>query len=370
MGNTEADAAVVGVSKWDLDTPALLVDLDVMERNIQRMAATFREAGVQWRPHTKGQKIPAIAALEIAAGAIGVTCAKLAEAEVMAQAGIRDILIANQVVGRLKVTRLVELARHADVIVSVDSEKNVLELDAAAVEKGVRLRVVVEVNVGMDRAGVEPGEPVVALARRIRQCAGLRFAGIMGWEGHAAAIPHGEAKRRAIEAAVGSLVESARLCRAAGVPVEIVSCGGTGTYTIAARIPGVTEIQAGGGIFSDVYYRTAMGVDHEYALTVLATVVSRPTSTRIICDAGRKTMSGDSATPEPLGVGRVRSVSLSAEHGGVELEEASASPEVGDKIEFVVGYSDTTVFLHDEMYGVRGGKVETVWPVLGRGKLR
>lgn len=365
-----ADAGVVGISKWDLDTPALLVDLGAMERNIRRMAATFREAGVAWRPHTKGQKIPAIAHLEIAAGAIGVTCAKLGEAEVMAQAGITDILIANQVVGRPKVARLVRLARDADVMVAVDSEKNVLELGAAASTAGVQLRVVVEVNVGMDRAGVGPGEPVVALARMVQRCPGLRFAGVMGWEGHAAVIADPDEKRRAIEAAVGQLVESARLCRAAGIPVEIVSCGGTATYAVTARIPGVTEIQAGGGIFADVYYRTAMGVDHEYALTILATVVSRPTPTRIICDAGRKTMSADAATPRPLGLGPLRSVSLSAEHGRIELAAPDTALEVGHKVEFVVGYSDTTVFLHEEMYGIRDGTVEVVWPVLARGKLR
>lgn len=362
--------AGVGASKWELDTPALLVDLDVMERNIQRMAATFREAGVQWRPHTKGQKIPAIAHREIAAGAIGVTCAKLGEAEIMAQAGIRDILIANQVVGRQKVTRLANLARQAEIIVAVDCEKNVLELNAAAVEKRVPLRVIVEVNVGMDRSGVEPGEPVVTLARKIQRCPMLRFAGVMGWEGHTSAIPDPQEKRRAIETAVGRLTESAERCRAAGIPVEIVSCGGTATYSISARIPGVTEIQAGGGIFSDVYYRTITGVDHEYALTVLTTVVSRPAPTRVVCDAGRKTMSRDTAVPEPLGLGPVRSVSLSAEHGRIELATPSITPDVGDKFEFVVGYSDTTVHLHDEMYGVRDGKVETVWPVLGRGKLR
>ncbi|MCX6022868.1 MAG: alanine racemase [Chloroflexi bacterium] len=173
---------VVGLPKEALDTPALLVDLDVMEQNIERIARVCREAGVQWRPHTKGQKIPAIAHMEIAAGAVGVTCAKLSEAEVMAAAGIRDILIANQIVGEQKILRLVNLRRPADVIVSVDNADNVAALDAAARAKGVRLRVVVEVNTGMDRAGVEPGDPVVEMARRISQCDGFVFAGVMGWE--------------------------------------------------------------------------------------------------------------------------------------------------------------------------------------------
>ncbi len=361
---------VIGHSKWELDTPALLLDLPTMERNIERMASVFRKAGVNWRPHTKGQKIPAVAYKEMAAGAIGVTCAKLGEAEVMAAAGIKDILIANQVVGSQKIARLVNLLPHADIIVAVDSEENLEALDRAAREKGVRLRVVVEVNVGMDRAGVEPGQPAVEMAKKVHGREGVRFVGLMAWEGHTIKIPNPEEKRQAVGKAVGLLTDSAKLCREAGLPVEIVSCGGTGTYSITATLPGVTEIEAGGGILGDIYYRKAMGVDHEYALTILATVTSRPLPTRIVCDAGKKTMSGDSALPEPLGVGKVKSVSLSAEHARIDLEEPNTTLKVGDKIEFVVGYSDTTVHLHEEMYGIRDGLVEVVWPILGRGKLR
>lgn len=361
---------VVGRSKWDLDTPALLVDLAAYERNLQRMARTFREAGVNWRPHVKGQKVPALAHKALAAGAIGVTCAKLGEAEVMAAAGVRDILIANQVVGPQKIARLVNLLPHADVVVAVDSLENVDALDQAAREKGVRLRVVAEVNTGMNRAGLEPGEPTVAFCEQVQERRGLRFVGIMGWEGHTVGIADPEEKRRSIERSVGMLAETARLGRAAGLPIEIVSCGGTGTYWITARLPEVTEVQAGGGVFCDVHYRKHMGVDHEYALTILATVTSRPTPTRIICDAGKKTMSSDAAVPEPLIDGVVKSVSLSAEHGRVELAEPNTTLRVGDKLEFVVGYSDTTVCLHDELYGVRDGKVEVVWPILGRGRLR
>ncbi|MBI2942181.1 MAG: DSD1 family PLP-dependent enzyme [Chloroflexi bacterium] len=361
---------VVGQPKEWLDTPALLVDLDVLDRNTQRVARTCREAGINWRPHTKGIKIPAIAHKLLAAGAMGVTCAKLGEAELMAGAGIRDILVANQVVGPAKIARLVNLLPHADVIVAVDSIDNVDALDAAAREKGVRPRVVVEVNIGLERAGVEPGEPVVALARVIAERTGLRFAGLMGWEGHTIRIPDLGEKRRAIASAVGQLTSSAEACRAAGLPVEIVSCGGTGTYWITAHLPGITEIQAGGGVFCDILYRQGMGVDHEYALTVLTTVTSRPNPTRIICDAGKKTMSSDGAVPEPIGVGKVKSVSLSAEHARIDLDEPNTALRVGDRVEFIVGYSDTTVHLHPELYGIRNGRVETVWPVLGRGLLR
>ncbi|HYM70613.1 MAG TPA: DSD1 family PLP-dependent enzyme [bacterium] len=360
----------IGRPKTDLDTPALLVDLPTMERNLDRMARYMREAGVGWRPHTKALKTPALAHMLLRAGAHGVTCAKLGEAEVMAAGGIRDILVANQIVGDQKIARLVNLLPHADVIVAVDSEVNVRALDAAARQKGVRLRVLIEVNTGMNRAGVEPGDAVVRLARTVHGCEGLRFAGVMGWEAHAIRITDPAEKRRAIEQAVGLLVDSAERCRRADLPVDIVSCGGTGTYMVTARVPGITEIQAGGGIFGDVLYRTRMGVDHEYALTVLATVTSRPTPTRVICDAGKKTMSSDAASPEPIGLPHVTSVALSAEHAKLELSEPDASLKIGDKIEFVVGYSDTTVCLHDELYGVRDGRVEIVWPLLGRGKLR
>jgi D-serine deaminase-like pyridoxal phosphate-dependent protein len=194
----------------------------------------------------------------------------------------------------------------------------------------------------------------------------------MGWEGHTVGIKEPGAKREAIGHAVGALVDTAEACRAAGLPVQIVSCGGTGTYTVTSALPGVTEVQAGGGIFGDVYYRESMGVDHPFALTILATVTSRPTPTRIICDAGRKTMSGDSAPPRPLlppGSEHTR-VGLSAEHATIELATPSDTPGVGDKLEFVVGYSDTTVFLHDELVATRDDRVEVVWPILGRGKLR
>jgi D-serine deaminase-like pyridoxal phosphate-dependent protein len=355
---------------WEIDTPALLVDLSVMERNIARMARTFRDAGVGWRPHTKGLKVPAIAQKLLEAGAFGVTCAKVGEAEVMANAGIRDILIANQVVGEPKIARLLDLLPDADPIVAVDSVENVDQLDRAARQRGVRLRVVVEVNTGMDRAGVGPGEPAVKLSTYVASRAGLRYAGLMGWEGHAVRIASPAEKRTTVESAVGSLTETAAQCRAAGLAVDIVSCGGTGTYTITSGLAGVTEVQAGGGILCDVMYSEFMGVDHEFASTILATVTSRPTPTRIICDAGKKAMSSDAATPRPRLPDPIKSVGLSAEHATIKLVDPNTSVKVGDKLEFVVGYTDTTTMLHDELYGIRDGKVEVVWPILGRGKFR
>lgn len=362
---------IIGRSFEEIDTPALLIDLDAFERNVAHMARVIiEEAGVNWRPHSKGIKTPAIAHMLVDAGAIGVTCAKLGEAEVMVAGGIRSILIANQIVGRQKVERLVNLRRHADVMPAVDNEDNVREIAEAAERKGVRQRVVIEVNVGIDRAGVLPGAPVVALAKKIAAYPSLEFAGVMGWEAQVLGAKDDNEKARMAKEVLALLSGSAQQCRDAGLPVEIVSCGGSGTYWHSAFQPGVTEIQAGGGIFCDIIYRERFAVPHEFALTILSTVTSRPAPTRLICDAGKKTMSYDAATPKPLGLPEVSSVGCSAEHGSIQLVEPSDTPRVGEKLQFIVGYGDTTVFLHDFFYGIRDGRVEVVWPILGRGKLQ
>jgi D-serine deaminase-like pyridoxal phosphate-dependent protein len=363
-------ATLIGRSKADLDTPALIVDLDIMEANIRRIAETCRAHGVSWRPHIKGQKVVEIARKELEAGAIGITCAKVGEAEVMAAAGIRNILIANQIVGRIKVARLVDLLDRAEVIVAVDSAENVAELAAAAAARGRVLGVVIEVNLGMNRAGVLPGVPVVALAAVIAASPGLRFAGLMGWESQAVTIADPARKVRVIEEAIAQLTASADACRAAGYPVEIVSCGGTGTFPTAILQRGVTEVQIGGGIFSDQRYRNGYHVDLPCALTILATVTSRPTPTRIVLDAGRKSMSSDAAMPEPVGLPAVRELRLSAEHATIELEAPSATPRIGERVEFLAGYGDTTVHLHEEIIAMRKGRLDAVWPVVARGKIK
>ena len=361
---------VIGQPKTALDTPSLLVDLDIMEQNIARMAKAILGRGLGWRPHTKGMKIPALAHRLIKAGAHGVTCAKLGEAEVMAAGGIGDILVANQIVGPVKIQRLVNLQRHADVMVAVDNWDNIREIDAAAIAAGVRVRVLVEVNTGMNRAGTKPGEATVELAKKAAGLKGVKLAGLMTWEAHTLRISDPAEKKKAIEGAIATFLGTVKACRDAGVEIGIVSCGGTGTYWITATQKGITEVQAGGGIFGDVLYRKSFGVDHPYAMTVLATVTSRPEPTRIICDAGKKTMTGDAAMPEPIGLGALAGMALSAEHTIVTLAEPNTALRVGDKVEFVVGYTDTTLNLHDELVGIRKGKVEIVWSILGRGKLK
>ncbi len=363
------DSYLVGRPLAEIDTPALIVDLDAMEHNIATVSKEIASRGVAWRPHAKGHKCPAITHRQIAAGAIGVTCAKLGEAEVMAAAGIRDILIANQVVGPIKARRLAGLAAQADVIVAVDSAENVGELDAAAYALGTRPRVVIEVNTGMERAGTLPGEPTVRLAERVASAKALRFAGVMGWEGHAMSVPDPAGRATAIEKAVGSLTATADAVRECGIPVEIVSCGGSGTYLTSVTVPGVTEVQAGGATFGDATYRD-LGVPVEAALSLLVTVTSRPAENRIIVDAGRKAVDPSNRVPHAVGLDAVAGMAFSAEHGTIRLSEPAEAPRVGDRLEFQIGYHDQCVHLHERMFGLRDGVVETVLPVLGRGKLQ
>lgn len=360
---------LIGVTWKDLDTPALWVDLDLMEKNIERLSSFFRKANVNWRPHTKGIKVPAIAHRLLEAGAIGITCAKLSEAEVMASAGIRDILVANQVVGDQKIARLVHLRRFCDVIVAVDNIENVKRISEAASTIGVSVRVLIEVDAGMHRAGLQPGEPVLRFAKEIAPytASGVELCGVMGWEGHTCDISDPDEKQRKVHEGVVPIIESAALCRGAGFPMSIISCGGSGTYTITAQIPGVTEIEAGGAVFTDATYRS-WGVDLDPALFVLATITSRPTSTRAIVDAGRKAMDGQASFPIPRDVRGAEVVSLHAEHGLLELA-SDVEIDVGDKLDFIVGYGDNTVYQHDTLYGIRHGVVEAVWPILARGKL-
>lgn len=359
----------IGLPKTALDTPALWVDLDHLDHNIAKLAAHFKGAGVNWRPHTKGVKVPAIAHKLIAAGAIGVTCAKLGEAEVMAAAGIRDILVANQIVGQQKITRLVNLRPHADVKVAVDSVENVKEIGALASAKDVEIGVVVEVNSGMDRAGTLPGQPTLDLARQVHDTPGLRLRGLMSWEGHALDIADAEAKRQRIAESVALVTETAQLLRNDGLPVDIVSVGGSGTFKVTPFLPGVTEIEAGGAIFCDQTYQS-WGVDLEPALFIQCTVTSRPAPTRIICDGGFKTFPRGFTAPKPMGIDHVKNVALSAEHGIITLAEPNTTVKIGDTLDMMVGYGDATVFLHDTLYGIRRGVVETAWAVQGRGKLR
>jgi len=363
-------AALIGAPIEDIDTPALLLDLDVMERNIAHMAAAFRGLNTKLRPHAKTHKTPIIAQKQIAAGAIGVTCAKVGEAEVMVEGGIRDILIANQIVGPQKIRRLVSLAHHADMMVAVDDARNVEELAQAAQAAKVCLRVLVEVDVGLHRCGVNPGESALLLARKVAKEPGLTFAGLMGYEGHLVFVPSLEARVHRARTDMQALLDTVDFIESHGLPVEIVSAGGTGTAMITGRLPRITEIQAGSYVFMDGRYKTIEGVEFDCALTLLTTIVSRPRPERIIVDAGMKTLTHEFGLPHFKDRDDLELLGLSEEHGTVQLHDPSVKLKPGEKLEIIPSHGDTTLNMHDYYYGVRNGRVEVVWPIAARGKSR
>ncbi len=362
----------LGCSLDELDTPALCIDLDVMEANIARMAAMCRQHGVGWRPHTKAMKTPELGRRLIAAGALGVTCAKLGEAEVMADGGIRDILIANQIVGPLKLRRLAELCRRADPIVAVDHADQVRAIGQAMHAAGVHVRVIVEVDIGLKRAGVLPGEPAVRLGQLAAATPGIELAGIMGYEGHLLTLEDETEKAKAIREAMAVLVGCRDDFLRAGLPCPIVSAGGTGSCAFTVACPDVTELQAGGLIFMDAFYRHKCRVTaFDFALKLLCTVVSRPTPSRAIIDAGRKSVHADNHVPLVIDHEEdIRVVRLSAEHGELQLDEPAQHLKIGDRLWLIPGYSDMTNVLHNEFYAIRGGRLEAIWPLVGRGRLQ
>lgn len=360
---------LVGDSIGSLDTPALLVDRPVLQANIDFMATTLREHGVGWRPHSKAHKSPAVAHLLVESGAHGITCAKTSEAEVYVASGIRDILVANQVVGPIKTRRLAHLAREAKITVAVDAIENALEHDAAAAEAGTHPSLVIELDCGMNRAGIAPGAPALELAKRIADLEHARFGGVMTWEGHTLTIREPEARAAAVREALAPVLETVETMRDAGIDVPLVSCGGTGTFLTTAGVEGVTEVQAGGGIFGDRFYRD-LDVPLQPALSMLVTVTSRPTQERIIFDAGRKSVDPSNVVPEIVGLDDVASLSCSAEHGTAHLSAPNDRIRVGDRLRLNIGYSDHVVHLHEHLFVVDGDRIEAVWPTLGRGRLQ
>jgi len=355
----------VGTSKWEIDTPALCLDTVALEGNIRRMADYFRDRPAALRPHCKTHKCPVIAWMQLRAGAIGITCAKLSEAEVMAQAGIQDILIANQVVGPSKIERLVSLAGYTKVMVAIDSAENASALSAAAQSKGIRLRALMEVDVGMGRCGVAPGQPSLSQATHLASLQGLRFEGIMGYEGHAVAIPDFDERRRMAEAAMADLVATRDLLERNGINVGIVSAGGTGTYSITGNYDGITEIQAGSYATMDAKYQQ-VGIDFDLALTIVSQVVSTPVPDVAIIDAGAKSATTEFGMPRLIRPEGWYLLKFSEEHG--HLRRQGGKPlHIGDMVELVPSHGCTTINLYDAFQVIRNGIVEAVWPVAARG---
>ncbi len=346
------------------DAPFLALDLDAFERNVAHLADTVStRGGKQWRPHTKALRSPEIARRLVAAGAHGVTCATVWEAQTMVDAGIREVLIASQVVAPSAVQQLAALNRDANVIAAIDAPSHIALLDAAATAAGVVIPVVIEVDIGLERAGVKPGRGAAELARLVCSHPHLRFCGVMAWEGQTTRIADAAAKAAAIRASVALLTAAARHCVEAGMAVPIVSCGGTGTYPVTSYLDGGTELQAGGGVFGDLRYRSEFGLPLERALTLWATVLSRPSVRRIVCDAGWKYHGYHPTLSQPLRIAGTTGLAFSAEHLTLDCDTDVAGFAVGERIEFAVGYADSTVFLHREMVAMRNGTIEAVLPL-------
>ncbi len=363
---------MIGLGKHAINTPALLIDLEKMEYNISKMADFFRDKKTDLRPHMKTHKTPIIAHKQMEAGAIGITCQKLAEAEVMVEAGVKDILITNEIVGIQKVKRLVNLAKHTRIKVCVDDSRNITDISEAAQRKEVKVGILIEVNIGMNRCGVQPREPALKLAQEIEKQKNLEFLGLMGYEGHTVIIKsYGERKRKT-EEALKKLVDTKKLLEKKGLKCKIVSAGGTGTYNITGSYPGITEIEAGSYATMDGIYNGIEGIGGEFkqALSLLTTVISRPTDDRAILDVGVKAISVDMGIPEVAYPKGIKVGDIHEEHTClVELEESTKKQlKVGEKIEMIPSHGCTTISMHDYFYGVRNGTVESIWSIEARGK--
>ncbi len=348
----------------DLDTPQLLIDLDTLDANLARMRADFADRPLNIRVHFKSLKCGSLAKYLANKGETKFLCAKLNEAEVLGEAGIRDILVANQIIGERKLRRLCALAKRAKIKVCVDDAGNVAAMGKLAREAGVVLEVLVEVDIGMGRCGVQPGEPTLALAREVVKQPALRFVGLQGYDGHLQMLTDRDQQRRGCLQGVEKLVETRRLLEANGIPVEVVTGAGTGTCGTFGRHEGVTEIQPGSFLLMDAAYHE---VRPEFAcsLSILATVVSRRPG-RYILDAGSKAISKDFGSPRIKGRPGDSVYKLAEEHTIVDSPDAGV--KVGDRFEVFPAHCCATMNLHRACVAVRGGRVEATWPIEASGR--
>jgi D-serine deaminase-like pyridoxal phosphate-dependent protein len=349
----------------EIPTPALIVDVAAMDRNIQRMARFFADGPCRLRPHFKAHKTPEIARRQLAAGSVtGLTCATVSEAEVAASL-TADILIANEVVGPSACDRVAALARDRSVTVAADSVAGIEGMAASARRSGVDVGVLVDINVGQNRCGVRPGTEALSLARLAAATAGLKLRGVMGYEGHLQPVQDRAEREARTRDAMTALVGTALLLRNQGLPCDVVSAGGTGTHDISGRMAGVTEVQAGSYVLMDTDY-ARLELPFEQALFVLGTVVSRPAPERCVADCGHKAVSKDHGYPLVSGLDGASVVALNDEHATIALPHG-ATVAVGDRVRLRPSHVDPTVNLHDVFYAIADDRVIDVWPIIARG---
>ncbi len=361
----------VGTRVEKLDTPALAVDLSILERNIESLHAFFRQSAAKVRPHVESHRCPTIAQKQIAAGGTvgGICVTTVGQAEVFVERGFADIFIASEVVTRQKIVRLCALARRARITVAVDNPRNVTDLSEAASASSVTLSAVVDINTRLNRCGVEPGQPAVDLASTVARQPNLGLAGLMTYEGTILAEDH---DRLAAESrkCVQKVLDTREMVETAGMEVRVVAAGGTHNYEIVGDMAGVTEVHAGSYALMDGRY-----LEHrpqfQPAARVMATVTSRPEPGVAITDLGQKAIGADTGLPMADGIAGAAVIGLSAEHGILRLEgNADDQPDLGDKVWLVPWDGGTCANLHDYIHAVRDGRLEAVWEVAARGRYR
>jgi D-serine deaminase-like pyridoxal phosphate-dependent protein len=370
------DKGKPGVSKWELDTPALCVDLDKMEKNIATMQATLKETGLPSRPHSKTHKCAAIAKYQLATGSIGICCAKLSEAEAMVAHGVDKILMTTSNPSKSKVRRAMAIRKsHNNFIQAVDEEQNARDLSAAAKEAGVVADVVIDVAVGM-RSGIPAGEGALALAQLIDKLPNLKLRGMLSYDG---GVQHAKGFANRKERALKAIEPNAATfesMKKSGLNAEIFSGGGTGTYNIMQAVPGFTDVQVGSYLFMDMQYLAigsetgdAVYTDFAPSLTVLTTVLNNRFPGRLTTDAGAKALTLNTPAAGVIGEPGMEYNAGSDEFGGIRfMTPPSKAYRIGDILELIVPHCDPAVNEYDQMYGIRKDKVEVVWEITGRGK--
>ncbi len=360
-----------GMTVDQVDTPALLIDLDAFEHNMDRMADLLRPTGAVLRAHAKTHKSPVIARQQMARGAVGACVQKVGEAEILAWGGIPDILVSNEVVGDAKLARLVALGRVAQIAVCADDPHQVIRIEAAAAAAGMRQTVLVEIDAGMGRCGIAPGPAAVGLAQQIAASPHLRFGGLQSYHGQAQHLRTRDEREAAIAQTVAATRRTIEQLRQQGLACTIVGGGGTGSFELEAASGVFTEIQAGSYCFMDADYARNHGgasSGFQQALFVLATVMSATRPGTAVLDAGHKAVAVDSGLPLVWGREDIRFTGASDEHGKLEWRDGDGV-RLGEKLRLVPGHCDPTVDRFDWYVGVRGGRVECLWPVAARGAL-
>ncbi len=368
--------ALPGMDQADIQTPCLILDLDALERNIKKMGDYARAHGMRHRVHGKMHKSVDVARLqEEIGGACGVCCQKVSEAEVFARGGIKDVMVSNQVTDLAKIDRLARMPKlGARVLVCVDDPDNVADLSAAAVRHGTQIEALVEIDCGAGRCGVTSTQDVVNIARLIDAAPGLKFAGIQAYQGAMQHLDSYADRKAKLDVAIAQVADAVQGLKAVGLECDIVGGGGTGSYYFESNSNVYNELQCGSYAFMDADYGRILDeggnrIDRgewENALFILTTVMSHAKADKAIVDAGLKAQSVDSGLPTVFGRDDVEYLKCSDEHGVVA--DPNGALKVNDKLRLVPGHCDPTCNVHDWYVGVRGGKVETLWPVSARGK--